>query len=338
MIRKIRVNNSNKLGEQNGSAMTLVIMIMAILLVFIPYATNQISNQYKSTKMLYSEIQDKYLAEAGIDKTISDIENQVNNYIRAYHIGNYSIEHSENDNCPKVEFDKNGNPNWGASHADSGNTFYKLILWELVMSKSNVIYNQVIQVNWQIIFKEDCFLREYYENNIRNFIENMTLVKDKSDIEKLGKNIDEFIGMIEYAKEKVEKSDADNSLKQTTIDGLDTMKGYMEEIKCRLGLSGTGTVEPPSLKSIEIPYYNVTLDNSDNIIFDKDNSKINRCNIDMIIKDGKIDDIDFSQLNSNLIGASAINYKVNTDIDFIYVKDGFSYSIEQSINSYERIK
>lgn len=336
-------NTSKKLKYSNGSAMTIVIVALALLLIFIPYMSKQVTNQLKSTMNSYNDIKEKYLAEAGIEKSILEIEKQIEMSVAKYNITTYATSnHYPNDDCDKVTINENGDLEWGSYWGDSGNTFYKLIYWEIIDQKSNRIYGQVLTENWKLIFNTDSPLRTYYENNIKGLIDIMIINHNMSELKLLETNINEFIKSIEDAKLIVESSQGTESQKKQAIDGYDQMIGYMEEIKCRLNMNSidqgdSGATENVENKEIEIPYYDVTIDDNDNITFNKNNLKSKKYQIKINRKNGKVTRIDFTNINNTLICAKAYNYEIKADIDFEYIYKDSKYSIQKSINSYTKV-
>lgn len=336
-------NTSKKLKYSNGSAMTIVIVALALLLIFIPYMSKQVTNQLKSTMNSYNDIKEKYLAEAGIEKSILEIEKQIEMSVAKYNITTYATSnHYPNDDCDKVTINDNGDLEWGSYWGDSGNTFYKLIYWEIIDKKSNVIYNQVLNKNWKVIFNTDSPIRAYYENNIRGLIDKMIINHNMSELKLLETNINEFIKSMEDAKLIVESSHGTELQKKQAIDGYNEMIGYMEEIKCRLNMNSidqgdSGATEDIENKEIEIPYYDVTIDDNDNITFDKNNLKSKKYQIKINRKNGKVISIDLKNINDTLICAKAYNYEIKADIDFEYIYKYSNYSIQKTINSYNKV-
>lgn len=336
-------NINKKLKYSNGSAMTIVMVSLALLLIFIPYMSKQLTNQLRSTMNSYNDIKEKYLAEAGIEKSILEIEKQIEMNVVKYDITTYATSsHYPDDNCNKVTINDNGDLEWGASWEDSGNTFYKLIYWQIIDKKSNVIYNQVLNENWKVIFNTDSPIRAYYENNIRGLIDKMIISHSMSELKLLETNINEFIKSMEDAKLIVESSHGTESQKKQAIDGYDQMIGYMEEIKCRLNMNSidkgdSGATEDIENKEIEVPYYDVTIDDNDNLTFNKNNIKSKKYQIKINRQNGKVTSIDFSNINDNLIGSKAYNYEIKADIDFEYIYKDSNYSIQKTINSYNKV-
>lgn len=73
-----------KLKNNNGSIMILVIIIMALILTFIPIVTFQNITQIKSTMKNQDTLEYKYIAEAGVEKTIAEVCKQIEDILNNY--------------------------------------------------------------------------------------------------------------------------------------------------------------------------------------------------------------------------------------------------------------
>lgn len=330
-----------KLKYNNGSSMIIVIVAMALLLIFVPYMISQVTNQLKSTIKSSEDIKQKYLAEAGIEKSIYEIENQIKEKLTGQTATTMSQSHYKNDSCPKVDFNDEGVLVLGSSPSDIDNTFYKLVYHQVINEKSNNCSDNILKKKWQNFFHEDLDLKAFYNSNIREVVKSIIkLDKNQSNLLKLefdemNKNIDYYITMLEKAKTMVNNSDKSNKEedKKEALDGYDEMIGYMEEIKCRVS-----AMESSEIEVIEVPYYEVTIDDYDNVIFNKYNSKTVKYNITINKQNGLVTSIDFTNINNNLIKANSYNYEMSADVDFSYRVESSYHFIDKRINSYSRIK
>lgn len=337
---------SKKLKYNNGSTMTIVLVAMALLLIFVPYMTSQVTNQLKSTMKSSEDIKQKYLAEAGIEKSIYEIENQIKEKIAGQTTTVMSQSHDKNDSCPKVSLNDEGILVLGSSESDTDNTFYKLVYHQVINEKSNKRSDIILKQKWQNFFHKDLDLKTFYNSNIREVIQSITkLDKNQSkllklEFTKMNQNINEYITMLKEAKTLVSNSDKNNKEedKEEAISGYDEMIEYMEEIKCRVSLMENSVIEESKTEVIEVPYYEVTIDDYDNVIFNKDDSKTIEYNITINKQNGSVISIDFTNINNNLIKANSYDYEISADVDFSYrVKSSYCF-IDKSINSYSRIK
>lgn len=337
---------SKKLKYNNGSTMTIVLVAMALLLIFIPYMTSQVTNQLKSTMKSSEEIKQKYLAEAGIEKSIYEIENQIKEKLTEQTTMVMLQSHDKNDSCPKVSLNDEGIPVLGSSESDTDNTFYKLVYHQVINEKSNKRSDIILKQKWQSFFHKDLDLKTFYNSNIRDVIQSITkLDKNQSkflklEFTKMNQNINEYISMLKKAKTLVKNSDKNNKEedKKEALNGYDEMIGYMEEIKCKVSLMENSEIEESKTEVIEVPYYEVTIDDYDNVIFNKDDSKTIEYNITINKQNGSVSSIDFTNINNNLIKANSYDYEISADVDFSYRVESSYYFIDKSINSYSRIK
>ena len=84
-----------KLKDSKGSAMLIVILAMALFMIAISIFSSQTNNQIKSTKKHYDNIEAKYLAESGIEKTIADICDTIDNNLNTNRLSRISINQSK---------------------------------------------------------------------------------------------------------------------------------------------------------------------------------------------------------------------------------------------------
>jgi hypothetical protein len=327
-----------KIKDRNGSALVLAIVLIALLSIFIVIITSQINNQIINNKNIYNHMKLKYAAESGIENSISDIENQIYQIIsinKTYKLStSENISHNKNDDCPKVNF-KDGTPIIDTA-VYYGNGFANLIDYQLMKKKADVIYNGSLYSNLQPILGNDDTLRKYYENNIRRLIENIAMGHISYNHIELETNINNFIEYIEKFKLEIQsKQGISDSQKQQAISGLNEMKGYMLEIKCRLNMTES---EPTQLLEgmINIPYYSVSTDENNELILKSKQSRLVSIDI-KFNKNDEIEYIDFTDLNKEFLESNSDKYKIKSDVDFIFVKNGNNYNIQQKINSYEKI-
>jgi hypothetical protein len=327
-----------KIKDKNGSALVLAIVLIALLSIFIVIITSQINNQLVNNKNTYDNMKLKYAAEAGIENSISDIENQIYQIIsgnKTYKLStSENIYHNRNDDCPKVNF-KDGTPiiDTGVYY---GNGFANLIDYEMMKKKADVIYNGSLYSNLQPILGNNDVLRKYYEDNIRGLIENITMRHVSYNHTELETNINNFIEYIEKSKLEIQsKQGISNSQKEQAISGLNEMTGYMLEIKCRLNMIESEPTQPLE-GMINIPYYSVSTNENNELMLKSKQSKLVSIDI-KFNKNNEVEYIDFTDLNKEFLESNSDKYKIKSDVDFIFVKDGNNYDIQQKINSYEKI-
>lgn len=338
----------NKVKSNKGSALVLAILATALLSIVVVIITSQINNQLRFNKRSYDDMKSKYAAEAGIEKSIHEIVNDIekiineadklnsNNKITIYN----SNAHSDNDSCPKVRLE-NGMPIIG--NISVGDGFYKLVYHEILNMKSNVVYNSAFGPNLVSVLGEEHYLlgkeniiRKYYENNIRNLIENIATGHEIYNSQKLESNINYFIKMINIIMTDVKNKN--HYLKDIVLSDLKKMEDYMLDIKCRLRMSNSSSTPETNNGKIDIPYYNVSIVNN-NLSFADMNGKPNKSvNVEIEYdENNNIIDIDLSNLNAESLEAVSDDYRIRADIDFIFVKNGSTYEIQQRVNTYERI-
>ena len=131
-----------KIKNNGGSALVLAIIATALLTIVVGIITFQINNQLRVNKKSYDDMQSKYAAEAGIEKSIHeivmDIESEIN-AIQSINIKNIkSTTHYPEDSCPKVKFLSNGEPVVEINNTSSTIGFFNLISWQIIRDKIDV--------------------------------------------------------------------------------------------------------------------------------------------------------------------------------------------------------
>ena len=91
----------NKLKETQGSSMLMVILLLALISVSVVMIVNQLGNQLKSTMNRYDDMQAKYISEAGIERTIQEACNQLNNNIKSQASSIENVYYNVNSNLSK---------------------------------------------------------------------------------------------------------------------------------------------------------------------------------------------------------------------------------------------
>lgn len=341
-----------KLKKNDGSALVLVIIATALLTIFIMIISSQINNQIKSNRNAYDDMKYKYSAEAGIERSIYDIENQIiekvpykietNNEVKLVSRGR---NHSVDDSCPKVKFE-NGKPIIGSYWGDSENTFYKTIYYEIIEKKTHQYpnYNTILHDNIISVLPNDEHIAKSLLNtylvNIDELIRKIAVKEVDYNKLELEKNINNFINEIKEAKILIDKIGNEEAKNKKAIEGLDMMIDYMEEIKCRLMFDNddqtdTGN-EQNEIISIKIPEYIVSIQ-SDNELKFKDNPKYK----DIVVKraeNGELKSIDLSEMNNLAIVSTSEHIKITANIDFIFIKEVNNFKITQEIKSYGQQK
>ena len=98
----------NKLNDNRGGALIIVIVAIAIIGITIGTVSMQIINQVKSNKNSYDTMQSRYMAESGVENTISKIVNQVENKINNINNGSRSNFNNISSNIVKSSTDRYG--------------------------------------------------------------------------------------------------------------------------------------------------------------------------------------------------------------------------------------
>ncbi|MGL5348868.1 MAG: hypothetical protein ACRDA3_16075 [Peptostreptococcaceae bacterium] len=340
----------NKLKDNSGSAMMVSIFCVIIVSILGMYITKQIANQLKSSKNTYENKKIIYMSESGIEKAIYDIQNQIWDKIdNKLYLKNKV--HNENDGCPKVYFDENGIPKV-ANGIWQGDGFANLIWNDIIQGKINLHsnYNTILFNNIRLIVGDGKAndLLNYYFKNIRDVVDNIMTQNNglNYDHKKFESSINTFIGMMESLEIEIKNSNASSSDKNKAIDGFKEMISYMEEIKCRLNMYGSGETNPPDLDSIlidiHLPFYDVKVDSKNSILkfedLNENNQDVNIKNgVAVYMDNGKIAEIDFTNLNNEinkkLIKSISYAYEVNQNIQFYFDKD--KQSIKYNVISYE---
>ena len=347
-------------NNHKGSAMTLVIIAMALLSIFMLSISNQLINKMKNTNKNYQDIKSKYIAEAGIERTTSEvykqIVNEINNNdtinnVRANGLSK-KIDHSGHD---FMIFDENGTP--------TVNSFRESIILDL-MHANNPNFNDgigytyqsiITNFEWyvkQVINYEDFEdLKTNYCDRIYNLIEtniynNGSLDWSKYNVELLKNELNIFISKLNQIENNIVSSSNSQTSKTNAIEYIDKMKNIMTEIQCRLKFNiSTGSTAETTEKrvQIKIPIYRVYETNDGELNFE--DIGINKtADIKVVNQLGKVVSVDFSDINNQrIVSEGSIEkdgklYKLEADIDFELIKNERNdYEVVQNIKSYKKI-
>lgn len=118
MIKRIKNNNQ-------GTAFTVVLVAMVLFMMAVTVISMQINNQIKSSSKHYKNMEQKYLAESGIEKTIADISFNLEEEIKTYNTKSILFQNVETKNNSKkyISFLKKSisNINKAQAHIKSNN-------------------------------------------------------------------------------------------------------------------------------------------------------------------------------------------------------------------------
>lgn len=327
--------NNKKIKSNSGSALVLAILCVALVSIVVSIVSFQLNNQIKSNKRSYDGMKYKYAAEAGFEKAIYDIENDIINKVPYRQI---SLKSKNHNDCPKVEF-INGQPVLGDQN-QKGNTFKYLILNEMIINGSDKIHNDLFGSNLSTVLGWDHPLigvghvaKTYYDHVILQNIKYISSGHLVYNAKVFESDINYFMNMMDTIITDVSKStNGSKEMREKLIQKAELMKEYMIEIKCRLGLYVEEDSEETSIK-IKIPSYNVIIKNESLDIkesgYDEVEILVNRNS------DGTLESIDLSEIKEKDIISSSLNYKAMGNIEFDIEKYNDRYDVTYKIKSYD---
>ncbi|MDU2198444.1 MAG: hypothetical protein E7E21_08540 [Peptostreptococcaceae bacterium] len=181
----------NKLNDNRGGALIIVIVAIAIIGITIGTVSMQIINQVKSNKNSYDTMQSRYMAESGVENTISKIVNQVENKINNINNGSRSNFNNISSNIVKSSTDRYGKAK------------NKLIL----------LYENISQINDGYQSKKDIIVKL-----------NQIINNDYSSILQLNNDINDIKLYIIHAI-----ASEDNSIKGEDLNIIYEAIGYLNE-------------------------------------------------------------------------------------------------------------
>lgn len=335
----MRLNKKRK--DNSGSALILAILGIALVSICTISISFQINNQIRSNNNLYEDMKYKYMAEAGIERAIYDIEKDIKNKVK-YIIDDDALYNNfyrnSHNSCPKVEF-VDGKPQIG-NYATPGNTFAYLIYHDMIFEKANNLHNELLGSNMVAILGSDHPLIKgdvawiYYRDDIREYINLICSGHKVYNHAEMENKISGFENMMNMLINDISSSDKGKEEDRVKFIGIATqMKEYMIEIKCRLGMLDS---EPPIEMeiSIVVPEYNVSIINDEELKFDK---IVKNVYIDVKRDDkGVLQSISFEKLNNTKIVSTSEDKKIEAKIDFKLEKLNNGYDIKREIQSYEQ--
>lgn len=337
-----------KLKKNKGSALTLAIIVIALMTMVVMIISLQINNQIKFNSRQYEDMKYKYMAEAGIEKSIAevilDIKQKIafiNNTSRNNNQINKAVDHS---NHKKLEY-IDGKPNVSQ--------FDQMIIRDLIVNNSNdsiglLMDNLTWYVGLVIGNEKADELKDQYIVTIWNKI-NIEIWSggnfkwEESTYDELEQMLNSSILKLEEVYQLVENNPTDPySAKSNAKNYLNRMKEVIIEIKCRLGMSIDVSEPNPEYNSISIniPNYIVSLNNANGTL----NFEGNYTSVQIMVErdtNGKVKNIDLTNLNNKTnsnddkLTSISGNKKIESKVEFIFTKVTNGYDIKYKINSYE---
>lgn len=373
----------NKKFNNKGSAFTIVIIAMALSLMIMFIVSFQINYQINTNSKHYMDMQQKYLAESGIDKVIADIsstiESEIKNTKTSYSynsISTYSEDKYSHKGHEPIDFTKDmesiyraiiNMPNHIVSdyiyNGENGLDKIKNILLQLNqpntnLTLSNNLNNDVEKLRtdtWNKLGSDGnsyiCQLGEYVKaNNIHDINDS----EYQKRVSKIGIYIDDKIKEVLTIQQKLNelyiKSNNKNESLEKKVNELqnkfESVKYYLEEIKCKLGIKITGSAEDgdnnssPSSQTITINIPNYKFPNEST--YKSDGYETQELNIPVTINytNGSISSVEPITVDNIISIGYKDNkeYKMSANITFNIGKENNTYRvISYKVNKWKKI-
>ncbi|MGL5693564.1 MAG: hypothetical protein ACRCXA_05785 [Peptostreptococcaceae bacterium] len=193
---------NNKIKNNSGSSMTLVIICIAMLTIFSTLICSQLINKIKFTSRSHEKQQLKYAAEAGIERTIASVEAQILDLIQNKTVyNNRSVNKGKpkkekirsNINESKKEWDEVGNKVKGNYKNDINRISTK------ISSLYNRTFNNKDDINTIFEVKKECLV-----------LNDMLASNDKKNYDSYKTNIDKSIMLLGVAYDYLYRDNHEN--------------------------------------------------------------------------------------------------------------------------------
>lgn len=364
----------NKKFNNKGSTFTIVIIAMALFMTIMFIVSFQTNYQIKTSSRLYIDMQQKYLAESGIDKVIadisSDIESEIKSINKSYsyngvsiysdwkysHIGHESINFKQSLDliCQDI---KNISNNIVSPYIYSGgdalnsieNDLFNMNLGNGGISLKNNLDKEVNQLRENIWSKlgsnGNSLISDLAKYVNKNNVDDINDSGYQTEVNKIGLDIDDKIEEISYIQKKLNELyiNCDNKNENLTkkIDELqnkfESVKYYLEEVKCKLGINTTGNTTTSTI-NINIPNYKFPNEST----YKSDGYETQELNIPVTINytNGSISSVEPITVDNIISIGYKDNkeYKMSANITFNIGKENNTYRvISYKVNKWKKI-
>lgn len=353
----------NKKFNNKGSTFTIVIIAMALFMTIMFIVSFQTNHQIKTSSRLYIDMQQKYLAESGVDKVIADISSSIESGIKnistsySYNeVSTYSnLQYSHEGHIP-VDLKKNKiNEIWSnfiSNYIFNGlerisNDLLNMNLGNGGITLKNNLHEDIKQlakeINNKIGSEGDVLISKLadYVNDNKITDRNDKGYQDRVNV--IGSYIDKKIEEISNIQQKLNELYINSENKNENLtNAIDTtqnkfkdVKYYLEEIKCKLGIKMTGNT---TTININIPNYKFPNEST----YKLDGYETQELNIPVTINytNGSISSVEPITVDNIISIGYKDNkeYKMSANITFNIGKENNTYRvISYKVNKWEKI-